>query len=118
MIWVVTDQNSIHQTLAPLITAKGYSVMNIASADEVYKRIRFQSPSLVIIDCGMPDCFEMLELIRKEIRLRPVPVIVLGADSEREKALLMGADAFVSKGSLDLAQVLFEISRLAEPQSS
>ena len=44
--------------------AKGYAVAEIECGDEVVKRIAFQDPSLIIVDCGMPDSFATLTKVR------------------------------------------------------
>jgi CheY-like chemotaxis protein len=117
MIWVVTDHHPTRQELVPLIAAEGYEVSEVECGDELLKRIRFQRPVLVILDCGMRDSFETLETIRREQRGRPLPVVMFstGGEDLKEKALLRGADAFVRKGSLDWAELLVEVVRFAGP---
>jgi CheY-like chemotaxis protein len=117
MILVVTDHRRTREILAPLVAAKGYKVAEIECGDELLKRVRFQVPSLVVLDCGMPDSFEMIAKVRAEPRTFSIPVIMFTNASEdlREKALLKGADAYVPKGSLDWAELLAEIQRFAGP---
>jgi two-component system alkaline phosphatase synthesis response regulator PhoP len=117
MIWVVTDHHDTRGTLVPLIAAKGYPAAEIECGDEVRKRIQFQTPILVIIDCGMPDSFEVLAMIRAQVHPKPIPVIMFSIDDQnlKEKALLHGADAYVPKGSMDWAELLVEVVRFAGP---
>jgi len=117
MIWVVTDHQATNESLVPLIAAKGYPVAYIECGDEVHKRMQFQSPKVVVIDCGMPDSFETLAKIRSEQKTRATPVIMFSQADEdlKQKALLRGADSYVGKGSLDWLELLAEIARLAGP---
>jgi two-component system alkaline phosphatase synthesis response regulator PhoP len=117
MIWVVTDHHPTRQDLVPLIVARGYEVEEIDCGDEVPKRVRFRTPSLVILDCGMNGSFDTLASIRAESRQRRIPVVMFsnGGESLREKALMKGADAFVQKGSLDWAELLIEVARFVGP---
>ena len=56
-----------------------------------------------MLDRGLPESFEVLAEIRCEPRSRSTPVVMFGVDERnvRERALGMGADAYVPKGSLD-----------------
>jgi len=120
MIWIVTDHRRTREVLAPLVIAQGYKVAEIDCGDEVLKRIRFQLPSLVVADCGLPNSFELIAKIRAEPRSRSIPVIMFTIATEdlKEKALLKGADAYVPKGSLDWIELLTEIGRFVGPPSN
>ena len=117
MLWVVTDHAETRTSLVPLIASKQYEVAEIECGDEVRKRIQFQAPTLVIIDCAMPDSFDMLAIIRAQPRQKPIPIIMFSKDDEhlKEKALLQGANAYVPKGSMDWAELLLEVVRFAGP---
>jgi len=117
MIWVVCDDQATCTTLAGLIKTKGYEVHGIVCGDDFRKHIRFQTPELVIIDCGIADAFEMIRDVRGQRRAQPTAVIVFSRDelNLREKALAHGADAYVPKGSLDWAELLDEIQKFARP---
>src|ERR1700677_1182467 len=117
MIWVVTDHHSTRELLVPLINAKGYKAADIECGDEVLKRIQFQMPVLVVVDCGLPDSFELIAKVRGGARSRSVPIVMFTRADEdlREKAILKGADAFIPKGSMDWAELLVEIRRFAGP---
>lgn len=117
MIWVVTSHHGTRQSLVPLVAGKGYPVEEFDCGDEVLKRVRFQTPALIIIDCGIADSFDMLKAIRGETRSRAIPVVMFSIDDQdlKDKALLAGADAYVPKGSLDWAELLVEVVRFAGP---
>ncbi|CAN5613244.1 hypothetical protein BH10PLA1_BH10PLA1_22760 [soil metagenome] len=117
MIWLVTNHKETRASLVPLIVGKSYQLTEIECGDEISKRLQFISPRLAIIDCGMPDSFDTLDTIRSEHRGRAIPIIMFCTADEdlKEKALLQGADSYVSKGSLDWLEMLSEISRLAGP---
>jgi CheY-like chemotaxis protein len=117
MIWVVTSHAQTREALVPLVAAKGYEVAGVECGDEVVKRARFRKPTLVIIDCALPDSFDLLARIRAEPVARETPLVMFSIDDDdvREKALLKGADAYVPKGSLDWAELLMEIHRYAGP---
>ncbi len=115
MIWVVTDHHDTRRALVPLIAAKGYEVVEIECGDEVRKRLAFQTASLIIVDCGMPDSFDVLSTVRNEPRATPVPVVMFSNDDTdlKEKALLKGANAYVGKGTMDWAEMIETVVQLA-----
>lgn len=117
MIWVVTNNQETRQSLIPLISSRGYTGAELPCGDDVLRSLRFQVPSLFVIDCGMPGSFETLAAIRSQPRARSIPVVMFSdADANhRDRALLQGANAFVSKGSLDWDDLLVEILRFAGP---
>lgn len=115
MIWVVTEHPETRQSLASLLSKKGYQAAEIECGDEVLRRARFQEPKTIILDCGVKDSFEMLKALRAEQKARNVPVVMFSIDDQnlKEKALLSGADAYVPKGSMDWAELLQEVVRFA-----
>jgi|SRR5579859_3701485 len=120
MIWVVSDNQATRDALVPLIAALSYEVAGIECGDEVIKRSRFQTASLIIVDCGLPDSFELIAKIRSDPRSASTPIVMFSIDSQnrKEQALLRGADAYVPKGSLDWAELLEEVRRFAGPPTN
>lgn len=81
---------------------------------------------LVLTDIGMPrlDGYGLLERIRasKVSRVRELPVVIISGDedeSARERALALGANGFIPKGSgsVELLATLTSLVRLAKAQS-
>lgn len=120
MILVVASHQETREALTPLVASRGYPVAAIECGDELLKRLRFQKPSLVVIDCGLAGSFEMLDSIRAERTASTTPVVMFSIDDEnvREKALLRGADAYVPKGSLDWIELMTEIDRFVGTPAS
>jgi|SRR5579871_5390188 len=117
MIWVVTDHRETREALVPLIEKLSYEVGVIDCSDEVAKRIVFQSPALIIIDCGIDGGFELISKVRSHRKPKMAPIVMFSHDEQnlREKSLLLGADAYVPKGSLDWAELMEEVRRFAGP---
>ncbi len=118
MLWVVCEDQAVCSILAGLIKTRGYDVHGIDCGDDLRNRIRFQTPQLVIVDCGTPGSFEMIRDVRAQRHTRSTAVIMFSRDEQnlREKALAHGADAYVPKGSLDWAELLDEIQKFVKPQ--
>ena len=117
MILLVASAQQTRAALKPLITASGYDVTDIDCDEAIDQRMRFRLPLAVIIDCGIPDSFDLLAKIRADVHSHSVPVVMFSSDDQnlRDKALLKGADSYVPKGSLDWAELIAEIRRFAGP---
>lgn len=117
MILLVADHPDHRQALTNLITDLGYRIDPLDCGDEVLNKLRFRPSRLVILDCDTPDNFDLLSKIRSDPHARTTPVLMFSTDSKnlRDKALLSGADAYIAQRSLDWADLLAEIQRLAGP---
>ena len=117
MIWVVSDRQETREALVSLVAGMSYEAAGIECGDEVIKRMQFVSPVLVIVDCGIPESFELIGKIRSHPRPTGISIVMFSTDDQnlRERALMMGADAYVPKGSLDWAELLEEVRRFVGP---
>jgi len=100
-----------------MIATLGFPTDAIDCGEEVVKRARAEQPSLIIIDCGLPDSFDLIAAIRAEPKNRTTPLVMFatGGRNLRELALLKGANAYVPKTSLDWGELLHEVKKLAGP---
>jgi two-component system chemotaxis sensor kinase CheA len=119
MILVVASHPETRDALVPLVARKGYPVDAVDCGDEMLARLRFRLPALVILDCDLPDSFDMLGDIRSQPHSTALPVVMFSAPDERirQRAIAAGADAYVGKGSLDWAELLQAITDLVGPPS-
>lgn len=117
MIWVVTDHAATRKTLLALIAEMGYPVEYHDCAEHVRQRMQFARPRLLIVDCGFPESFDLIESIRADVRVGGTPMIMFSVGDEdlRQEALLHGADAFVAKRAADWGELRPEIQRFAGP---
>jgi DNA-binding response OmpR family regulator len=117
MILLVVNHEATHTALVPLIEAKGFKAFPAQCGEEALHCVRTFRPRLIILDCGLPDSFEIMSAIRKEKPGQHTPIVMFsrGDPEIRQKALQSGADGFVAKGSLDWANLLDEIVRFVGP---
>ena len=117
MILVVDDHEDTRDILVRMLRFEGYEAVAISSPDEALEFLKTKKPSLMVLDYNMPamDGLVLLSHIRKDDRLRGVPVIMFSASGEdlREAAMKAGVNAYVVKASLDWAELRREIRRLA-----
>ncbi len=101
-VLVVDDEPNIVLSLEFLIKQAGYEVRIARDGDAALKAIEERLPDLVLLDVMMPkrDGFDVCETIRANPVWKEIPIIMLtakGRDSEREKGLALGADAYITK---------------------
>jgi len=99
-----------------ILRLEGYEAVGASSAREAMAFLGTNTPSLVVLDYNMGDTdgLTMLAEMKKDASLAKIPVIMFSANDHqvREKALRAGVDAYVTKGSLDWAELYREIIRL------
>lgn len=100
-VLVVEDDDDLRGVLVHEL-AKYFAVGTAADGEEAMRELGAQSYDIVVTDVVMPgmDGWSLLRGIRKDARLRTMPVIMLTAladDAQRVRALDDGADAYIAK---------------------
>jgi two-component system KDP operon response regulator KdpE len=98
-ILVVDDEPNILGTLAPLLRTRGYEVFTAMTANAAREAIARDRPDLIVLDLGLPDV-DGVELCREIRETHSVPIVVLsarGGESDKVRALDVGADDYVTK---------------------
>ncbi|HRI57518.1 MAG: response regulator transcription factor [Anaerolinea sp.] len=98
-ILIVDDEPRMRRFVRMNLELEGFTVSEASDGLEAVRKVREESPNLVVLDVEMPhlDGFETLAEIR---RTSPAPVIMLtvrGEEEERIKGLDLGADDYVTK---------------------
>jgi DNA-binding response OmpR family regulator len=102
LVLVVDDEPNIVLSLEFLLKQAGYDVRVARNGEEALKAIAERAPDLVLLDVMTPilDGYHVCETIRANPKLRHVRILMLTAksrDVEREKALALGADDYITK---------------------
>ncbi len=98
-VLVVDDEPAIRRSLSQELEAAGYGTMSAADGEEGANLARREQPDLILTDLAMPgrDGFHLIESVR---RWGEIPIIVLsvrGGESDKIRALDLGADDYVVK---------------------
>jgi two-component system KDP operon response regulator KdpE len=98
-ILLVDDEVAIQRAVAPLLRARGYDVDIAGTGGDALRMLDERAPDLMVLDLGLPD-MEGTDVCR-QVRVRSkVPIVVLSArgnESDKVKALDLGADDYVTK---------------------
>ena len=98
-ILVVDDEPSILRVVAANLRARGYNALTAASGAAALTAIEARQPDCIVLDLGLPDVGG-LEVLRRLRTWATTPVVILTAvddQSDRARALDLGADDYVTK---------------------
>jgi DNA-binding response OmpR family regulator len=101
-ILIVDDEPNIVVPLEFLMKREGYEVAIAADGQAALDALEEKAPDLVILDVMLPQMsgFDVCRHIRGDARWRGLKILMLtakGRDSEMQKGLDLGADAYVTK---------------------
>lgn len=102
-ILIVEDSPTMRQLLVfALRRLKNVEIVEAVDGMDGLRKISSDHFDLALIDINMPvmDGLKLIRLIRSEEALRNVPIVVItteGAQEDRERALGLGADEYLTK---------------------
>ena len=99
-ILIIEDERAISNVIGRALTANDYRVIPAFSGREGLSLLFSHGPDLVLLDLGLPDMDGLEVLAQLRGLPKEVPVIIISArdrESEKVKALDMGADDYVVK---------------------
>lgn len=101
-VLVVDDTPTNLEVVTEVLSTAGYDVAIAMSGERALKQLKYQSPSLILLDVQMPgiDGFETCRRLKEDSRTSQIPVIFLTAFSDTEsiiKGFSLGAVDYISK---------------------
>ncbi|MEM6972762.1 MAG: response regulator [Pseudomonadota bacterium] len=117
-ILLAEDETSIVTSLTFLLGRAGFEVEVHGNGEHAVKAALSRPPALMVLDVMLPgiDGFEALRRLRADPTGRTLPVVMLtakGQREDRETALRLGADQFITKPFAN-AEVVAVVVRLAD----
>ncbi len=115
-ILVVDDELIIVKLLTNRLTANGYDVVAAYDGEEALEAVRQEEPDLILLDISLPKMNgdEVCESLKKDAAYSSIPIIILTASSQKEKAEQLraaGADGYIIK-PFKPEELLSDIRRL------
>lgn len=101
-VLIVDDTHTLRSLVQIYLIAQGWEFAEACDGAEGLAKARALRPDVVISDVTMPvmDGFELCAAIRGDPALRHMPVLLLtmlGDEASRERGVLVGASAFLTK---------------------
>lgn len=109
-VLIVEDDPAIRRSIATQLRAEGYEVSEASDGREGTAIAGKNKPDLVLTDLAMPgvDGFALITALRKTSNTPIVVLSVRGGESDRVRALDLGADDFVAK-PFSIAELLARV---------
>jgi two-component system KDP operon response regulator KdpE len=102
-VWVVDDDEEMNRAVGLMLNLLDCEVTAFHNArSAAQKLLTGRVPQLLILDINMPEIsgLDLLEFLRRRTEWKELPIVILSsesADSTVDKALQLGADAYVMK---------------------
>lgn len=114
---VVDDSVTTRSLVRHILQSAGYEVIAAADGVDAWQLLSEKGADLVVTDLEMPrmDGFALTEMIRKSLRFRELPVVLVTAletDVDKARGLALGANAYLLKSSFDQSNLLQTIAQL------
>jgi two-component system sensor histidine kinase and response regulator WspE len=119
-VLVVDDSGTVRQMLRRTLLRAGYRVSIAEHGAEAWNLLQVDAFDLLVSDVDMPEMngIELVEHVRGNSRLSPMPIILLsykGREEDRRRGLEAGADAYVTKGEFQEQAFLQTVTDLIGP---
>lgn len=101
-ILVVEDSSFVRKTMNIILSSKNYNTFLAKDVTDALEILKTQNIDLIYSDLEMPniDGTEFLDIIKKDILLKDIPVLILSGNQDREnyaRVLKHGAIDFIKK---------------------
>ena len=103
-VLVVDDSLTVRELERKLLETQGYEVETAIDGMDGWNTLRTSKFDLVLTDIDMPrlDGIELVTLIRRDARLKTLPVMIVSykdRPEDRQRGMDAGADYYLTKGS-------------------
>ena len=115
LVLVVDDDQDILDAICDILEGEGYGVARARHGVEALERLRERRPDLILLDLMMPvmDGVAFAEALRRSGVKPQIPIVVISADGNPQKAASIGARAFLAK-PFDVDALLSHVASAAQ----
>ncbi len=118
-ILVIDDEPAIHRLVQIILENEGFQILGMVERRETRRSVLQGKPDVIILDIMMPevDGFQILKMLKEDAETRDIPILVLTVRSlgeDREKAMALGADLYMTK-PFEPSELVDAVRSLAEP---
>ncbi len=117
-ILLVEDDPIQLEALRDLLTAEGYNVIGVTTAQEALEQVKQEAFGVVILDLRLPDSdgIQLLKELKNEsLGIRGIIYTAFGSLNSAKDAINIGAFAYIEKGQ-DPSELLRHIDRAMRSQ--
>jgi DNA-binding response OmpR family regulator len=116
-VLIAEDDKFLLKAYQVKLSKSGHDVKYARNGSEALSVLEEFSPDLVVLDLIMPgkDGFTVLEEMKKDEKLKHIPVLVtsnLGQKEDRDRAIALGAKDYIIKSDLSLNDLVGKINSI------
>jgi DNA-binding response OmpR family regulator len=116
-ILLVEDDTTLASLYKMRMEAEGFEVKHCANGEAALQTAKEFKPHLILLDIMMPrlNGFDVLDILRNTPETKAIKIVVLSALSQpadQERAKELGADEFLVKSQVVIADVMTRIRQL------
>lgn len=113
-ILLVEDDDALSSVYVTRLQSEGFDVRRVANGEEALATALSYHPDLVVLDVMMPKVsgFDVLDILRNTPETANLKIIMLTAlsqESDKERATQLGADDYLVKSQVVIADVIERI---------
>ena len=113
-ILLVEDDDALANVYVTRLQAEGFDVRRVANGEEALATALSYKPDLIVLDVMMPKVsgFDVLDILRNTPETANLKIIMLTAlsqPSDQERAQSLGADDYLVKSQVVIADVIERI---------
>ncbi|HEX2570614.1 MAG TPA: response regulator [Polyangia bacterium] len=114
---VVEDSPTMRQLIVyALSRVRGLNVVEADDGVDALKKLAGSHFDIILTDINMPimDGLKLVKRVREDAQLKSIPIIIItteGGDEDRQRALALGANAYITK-PIQAPQVIMQVKRL------
>ena len=115
-ILLVEDDESLASVYTMRLQAEGFTLKRVANGEEALAAAMEYRPNLILLDVMMPKVsgFDVLDILRNTPEIANVKIIMLtalGQDVDKQRAKDMGADDYLVKSQVVIADVIAHVKK-------
>lgn len=114
LVLVVDDDPDILDAICDILECEGYRVARARHGLEALEQVEQEPPSIILLDLMMPvmDGLSFAQTLRQRWAAPRIPIVVISADGNPQKAAAVGAQGFLAK-PFDIDALLSQVSHMS-----
>jgi CheY-like chemotaxis protein len=99
LVLVVDDDPDILDAICDILEAEGYRVSRARHGQEALEQVDSERPDVILLDLMMPvmDGVAFSRALRQRPLVSDVPIVVISADGNPQRAAAVGAAGYLAK---------------------
>lgn len=113
-ILIIEDDKFLRELIARKLKREGYETSEAVDGEEGFKKIKTETPDLVLLDLILPgiDGFEVLSKMKDDVAVSQIPVIILsnlGQKEDVDRGLKLGAIDYLIKAHFTPGEIIEKV---------